>query len=141
MTRHTACSKVCEMKNASCLETTLPPIQFRHPGPPLYQQLADQLRQAILDKSLHPGEKLPTLQQMASLCGVARNITAQTTLAYQIHRLSFLNFTNSFSQFIYRYVFESINMPPAEFTYSSHIYQHHIFIFRNLVHIFQMPLL
>ena len=31
------------MKNASCLETTLPPIQFRHLGPPLYQQLADQL--------------------------------------------------------------------------------------------------
>ena len=46
MTRHTACSKVCEMKNASCLDTTLPPIRFRHPGPPLYQQLADQLRQA-----------------------------------------------------------------------------------------------
>ena len=64
------------MKNASCLENTLPPIQFRHPGPPLYQQLADQLRQAILDKSLHPGEKLPTLQQMASLCGVAR-VTAR----------------------------------------------------------------
>ena len=64
------------MKNASCLETTLPPIQFRHLGPPLYQQLADQLRQAILDKSLHPGEKLPTLQQMASLCGVAR-VTAR----------------------------------------------------------------
>lgn len=64
------------MKNTSCLETTLPPIQFRHPGPPLYQQLADQLRQAILDKSLHPGEKLPTLQQMASLCGVAR-VTAR----------------------------------------------------------------
>lgn len=76
MTRHSDCSKVCEMKNASCLETTLPPIQFRHPGPPLYQQLADQLRQAILDKSLHPGEKLPTLQQMASLCGVAR-VTAR----------------------------------------------------------------
>lgn len=76
MTRHTDCSKVCEMKNTSCLETTLPPIQFRHPGPPLYQQLADQLRQAILDNSLHPGEKLPTLQQMASLCGVAR-VTAR----------------------------------------------------------------
>ena len=56
-----------------------------------------------------------------SFQNTARNITAQTTLAYQIHRLSFLNFTNSFSQFIYRYVFESINMPHAEFTYSSHI--------------------
>ena len=64
------------MKNASCLDTTLPPIRFRHPGPPLYQQLADQLRQAILDKGLHPGEKLPTLQQMATLCGVAR-VTAR----------------------------------------------------------------
>ena len=52
------------------------PIRFRHPGPPLYQQLADQLRQAILDKGLHPGEKLPTLQQMATLCGVAR-VTAR----------------------------------------------------------------
>lgn len=64
------------MNTVSCLENTLPPIQFRHPGPPLYQQLADQLRQAILDKSLHPGEKLPTLVQLAALCGVAR-VTAR----------------------------------------------------------------
>lgn len=64
------------MKNITCLETALPSIRFRHPGPPLYQQLADQLRQAVLDKSLLPGEKLPTLQQMASLYGVAR-VTAR----------------------------------------------------------------
>ena len=41
---------------------------------------------------------------------------------------------------IYRNVFKSINMAPAKFTYCSHIQQHSIFIFRNLIHIFQMPL-
>ena len=57
-----------------------------------------------------------------------------------IHRLSFLDFIDSFSQLIYRNIFESIHMTPVKFTYSSHIQQHHIFIFRNLIHIFQMPL-
>ncbi len=52
------------------------PPQFRRPGPPLYSQLADVLRQQIESGALPPGAKLPNLLQMGKLFGVAR-VTAR----------------------------------------------------------------
>lgn len=60
------------MSPSTSAERPLPAIQIRHPGPPFYQQFADQLRQAIRSGRLRPGERLPTLQQMAEDCGIAR---------------------------------------------------------------------
>lgn len=68
------------MKNTFHSSQGIPPVQFRHPGPPLYQQLADQLRQAVLGGVLQPGEKLPTLQEMAASCNVARVTVRQAVL-------------------------------------------------------------
>ena len=52
------------------------PPQFRRPGPPLYAQLADVLRQQIENGVLPLGVKLPNLLQMAEIFGVAR-VTAR----------------------------------------------------------------
>lgn len=52
------------------------PPKFRHPGPPLYAQLADVLRQLIESGVLPPGAKLPNLLQLAEIFGVAR-VTAR----------------------------------------------------------------
>lgn len=52
------------------------PPQFRRPGPPLYAQLADVLRQQIENGMLPPGAKLPNLLRMAEIFGVAR-VTAR----------------------------------------------------------------
>ncbi len=48
------------------------PPQFRRPGPPLYAQLADVLRQQIENGALPLGAKLPNLLRMAEMFGVAR---------------------------------------------------------------------
>ena len=52
------------------------PPQFRRPGPPLYAQLADVLRQQIENGMLPLGIKLPNLLRMAEIFGVAR-VTAR----------------------------------------------------------------
>lgn len=49
---------------------------FRHPGPPLYSQLADVLRQRIENGELAPGVKLPNLHALAKQFDVAR-VTAR----------------------------------------------------------------
>lgn len=49
---------------------------FRHPGPPLYSQLADILRQRIENGELTPGVKLPSLYVLAEQHDVAR-VTAR----------------------------------------------------------------
>lgn len=45
---------------------------FRHPGPPLYSQLADLLRRQIERGDLAPGDKLPNLHLLARQYDVAR---------------------------------------------------------------------
>ena len=52
------------------------PPQFRRPGPPLYAQLADVLRQQLENGMLPPGARLPNLLRLAELFGVAR-VTAR----------------------------------------------------------------
>lgn len=48
------------------------PLQFRRPGPPLYAQLAELLRQRIESGVFAPGAKLPNLAEMARKTGLAR---------------------------------------------------------------------
>ncbi len=48
------------------------PLQFRRPGPPLYAQLAELLRQRIESGVFAPGAKLPNLAEMARNTGLAR---------------------------------------------------------------------
>jgi GntR family transcriptional regulator len=50
--------------------------RFRHPGPPLYSQLADYLRQQITGGALQPGTRLPSLHELRGQFGVAR-VTAR----------------------------------------------------------------
>lgn len=61
-------------------DETFPPRNsghlFRHPGPPLYSQLADLLRQRIENNEISPGEKLPNLHLLAAQYDVAR-VTAR----------------------------------------------------------------
>jgi GntR family transcriptional regulator/MocR family aminotransferase len=40
---------------------------------PLYRQVYNQLRQAILEQKLHPGARLPSTRALASTLGVSRN--------------------------------------------------------------------
>jgi DNA-binding GntR family transcriptional regulator len=42
-------------------------------GLPLYRQVYDQLRQAILEKYLAPGTRLPSTRKLARSLGVSRN--------------------------------------------------------------------
>ncbi len=42
-------------------------------GVPLYQQIYDELRTAILTRRLAPGARLPATRELASALGVARN--------------------------------------------------------------------
>ncbi len=64
------------VQNQSWFSSFPEPPQFRRPGPPLYSQLADVLRQQIESGALPPGVKLPNLVEMGKLFGVAR-VTAR----------------------------------------------------------------
>ena len=62
-------------------ETRLPVEPIR----PAYEQVADQIRSAILDGSLAPGERLPVELDLAQLLGVSRSTVREAlrTLASQ----------------------------------------------------------
>ena len=64
------------MAGSSMPSSLRPETPFRHPGPPLYSQLADLLRQQIESGELPPGASLPNLHELAARHGVAR-VTAR----------------------------------------------------------------
>jgi 2-aminoadipate transaminase len=45
---------------------------------PLYRQLADQIRQALVRGELHPGEQLPPIRKLAQILGVSQITVSQT---------------------------------------------------------------
>jgi GntR family transcriptional regulator / MocR family aminotransferase len=56
----------------------LPPLTIdRDARTPLYRQLEQELRRAILDGRLRPGMRLPSVRELASLLGVARVTVAE----------------------------------------------------------------
>jgi GntR family transcriptional regulator/MocR family aminotransferase len=54
------------------MELLLPPLD-RDAASPLYDQLYDKLRAAILDQHLRPGVKLPSTREMCSQLSISRN--------------------------------------------------------------------
>jgi len=56
-------------------------FQVKHDAPtPLYQQIADQITQAVEQETLKPGDKLPPIRQLANILGVS---PITVTQAYQ----------------------------------------------------------
>jgi GntR family transcriptional regulator len=49
----------------------------RHSGVPIYMQIAEQIRHAVEDGTLQPGEQLPTVRQLAGDLAIAPNTIVQ----------------------------------------------------------------
>ena len=54
-----------------------------HSALPLYQQIADQVRQLIAAGQLKPGDHLPTIRKLAKLLGVNQNTVVRAYLALE----------------------------------------------------------
>ena len=57
------------------------PLERSDAGPPAYRQIAGQIRRAVDDGALAPGERLPAIRDLASRLGVNRDTVAS---AYEL---------------------------------------------------------
>ena len=55
----------------------------QHSPIPLYQQIADQVRQLIATEQLKPGDHLPTIRRLAQSLGVNQNTVVRAYLALE----------------------------------------------------------
>lgn len=118
-------------EQAQPLGLTGEPLSFRRPGPPLYAQFADLLRQRIESGVLPPGTKLPNMVEMARETGLARVTVRQAVqllvleglltsrqgrgihVAQQLPRRSFQNMRTSWSALIKRIEGASVQLLEA----------------------------
>ena len=56
-----------------------PPL-IRDSSVPLYRQLVDQIREAVLDKNLNPEDPLPKEVDLAEFHGISRSVVRQAIL-------------------------------------------------------------
>ena len=107
------------------------PLPFRRPGPPLYAQFADLLRERIESGALAPGTKLPNMVEMARATGLARVTVRQAVqllvldglltarqgrgihVARELPRRTFQNMRTSWSALVKRIEGASVQMLEA----------------------------
>ncbi|MDA1264728.1 MAG: GntR family transcriptional regulator, partial [Planctomycetota bacterium] len=68
--------------------TVIPPLHVHlqpHGGPPLYRQIVDEVKSAFLRGALQPGEKLPSVRELAATLGINPTtvVKAYDTLAHE----------------------------------------------------------